>query len=186
MQNIIDSLPNLIRIETYAKGNQVAMSVAPVDFYFGTETSPLAIAHHDEVPCFFAHKKGYFGAIRVSMKEALEGKIPALVGAALRDNGLPGEGLHVIMGPCLTLFHTPVDEETFAKTMEQYRGACKRTAGIDYIDVPLICLLQFRALGVPMDQIRVGAYDTFENPSLLYSQARGEEEENVTLATLLS
>ena len=186
MQNIIDTIPGKLRIETYAKGNQVAMHVAPVEsFLFTDEKAPLAIASHDEAPCFFVHDAGYVGAIKVSLSEALEGKVEALVGEALSAHGLQGEGLHVIIGPCLTFSHTPIERETLVKAMERYRGACKITSGVDYFDVPLACLLGFRALGVPMAQIQVSPYDTFENPSLLYSKLRGEEEENVTLATLL-
>ena len=186
MQNIIDTIPGKLRIETYVKGNQVATSVAEVEsFAFGKEKAPLALATHDEVPCFFVHDAGYFGAIKVSLGEAMDGKVESLVGEALRQNNLSGEGLHVIFGPCITFSHTPIESEVLAKAMEHYRGACKITHGVDYFDLPLAVLIAFRCLGVPMANIKVGVYDTFENPSLLYSATRGEEEENVTLATLL-
>ena len=186
MQNIIDLIPGYVRIETYAKGNAVALNVNPVSsFAFGKEREPLALSTHDEVPCFFVHEDGYFGAIKVNFEEAIGGKIPELVGKALSENGLSGDKLHVIMGPCLTFSHTPVSEETYVEVAKVYRGACKGTSGVFYIDVPFICLLQFRALGVKMENIRIGDYDTYENPSLLYSALREEHEENVTLATLL-
>ena len=186
MQNIVDVIPGYVRIETYVKGNQVAPNVEPIpSFAFGKEKAPLALSHHDELPCFFYHEDGYFGAIKVNFEEAVNGKILDLVGKALTENGLAGEKLHVIMGPCLTFSHTPVSEETFAEVAKTYRGACKGTSGVYYVDVPLICLLQFRSLGAKMENIRIGDYDTFEDPSLFYSKAREEEEENVTLATLL-
>ena len=186
MQNIIDILPNAIRLETYVKGNAVDLSVTPVDsFAFGRENAPLALETHDEVPCFFLHEEGYFGAIKVSFQEAIDGKIVNLLGEALKENGLDGERLHVIMGPCLTFPHCPVEPEVFDEVTKKYLPACKVTSGTHYIDVPLICLLQFRALGAKMENIRIGDYDTYENASLLYSQKRGEENENVTLATLL-
>lgn len=186
MQNIIDFIPDRLRIETYAKGNNVSINVTPTEsFAFGKDKAPLALACHDEVPCFFVSEDGYFGAIKVSFEEALSNKIGNLLGKALEDNGVKGESLHVIMGPCLTFSHTPVEEDVYETVAKTYRAAAKATSGVEYVDVPLICLLQFRALGVKMENIRVGDYDTFENPSLLYSKKRGEEEENVTLATLL-
>ena len=186
MQNIVDFIPNRLRIETYVKGNQVALSVAPIEsFYFGKSTAPLALESHDEVPCFFVSEDGYFGAIKVSFPEALDGKIEKLLGQALSEQGVSGESLHVIMGPTLTFSHNPVSEEEYHRIAQDYRAACKATSGVYYVDTPLLCLMQFRALGVKMENIRIGDYDTFENPSLLYSLARGEEEENVTLATLL-
>lgn len=185
MQNIIATIPGKLRIETYVKGNHVDPSVKPVDFFFGQERFPLAIEAHDEVPCFFIHKDGYFGAIKISKKDAISDKIINDLGQALKDNGLHGEDLEVIMGPSLGFSHTPVESEELEAVLPKYRGACKITSGVNYLDIPLMCFLQFRALGVHMANIHCSDYDTFENPSLLYSKTRGEEEENVTLATLL-
>ena len=185
MQNIIATIPNIIRIETYVKGNHVDSNVTPTEFAFGTEKEPLAIASHDEIPCFFVHENGYFGAIKVSKEEALNDKILAKVGPALGQYGLSGAGLHVIFGPRLSFSHTPVEPEELVEVLGKYPNACKRTSGVNYLDIPLVCLMQFRALGVHMKNIHIGEIDTYENPSALYSASRGDEEENVTLATLL-
>ena len=186
MQNVVDIIPNKIRIETYVKGNNVDLSVSPVESFVFTDTKgPIALSTHDEVPLFFVHEDGYFGAIKVNFQEALDNKIGTLLGEELAKRGLSAEKLNVIMGPSLTFSHNPVEEELYEEVAKKYRGACKATSGVYYVDIPFICLLQCRALGVPMANIRIGDYDTFENPSLFFSQARGEENENVTLATLL-
>lgn len=45
-------------------------------------------------------------------------------------------------------------------------------------------LTELRRLGVKMENIVIGDYDTYENPEMLYSRLRGDKEMNATTAYL--
>ena len=43
----------------------------------------------------------------------------------------------------------------------------------------MILFQQLRGLGIDPEHIQISDYDTFENPSLLYSALAGDKEKNV-------
>ena len=107
--------------------------------------------------------------------------------AAVTQYGLNPAEIEVYMGPCLTFSHTHVERKLLEELMDRgYRACCKRTDGVDFLDLPLLLLMQLRRQGVPMKNIHIGDYDTYENPDLLLSKLRGDEGENVTIAKLLA
>ncbi len=144
----------------------------------------LGVLSHDEVPVFFAGD-GILGAAKIGLEDAVNEELQKKLHAAITQFNLKPERLEVYLGPCLTFSHTHVDRPLIENMMDRgYRAACKRTDGVDFLDVPVMVLMQCRHLGIPMANIHIGDYDTFENPDLLYSKLRGDEKENLTVATL--
>ena len=144
----------------------------------------LAIATRDEVPLVFAGK-GILGVAKVGLKEAVDETVLKKFHACITQYDLDPASIQVYLGPSLTFSHTHVDRPLIVNLMDRgYRACCKRTDGVDFLDVPLLVLMQCRHLGIPMANIHIGDYDTFENPQLLYSTLRGDEKDNVTVATL--
>ena len=137
------------------------------------------------MPLFFACN-GVLGAAKIDLNAAVNEEFKKKLHAAITQFNLRPESIEVYIGPCLTFSHVHVERALMESLMDRgYRAACKRTDGVDFLDLPVMALVQCRALGVPMANIHIGDYDTFENPSLLYSKLRGDENENLTVATLL-
>ena len=176
----------LFRASTYGKGVEQPKGPTIVDSFglVAGEKAAIGIRSHDELPLFFA-APGILGAAKITPAMALDETFLNDLHAAMTQRNLKPEEIEVYMGPCLTFSHTRVERKTIETLMGKgYRAACKRTDGIDFLDVPVLVLMQCRRLGIPMAQIHIGDYDTFENPDLLYSELRGDKANNLTIATL--
>ena len=144
----------------------------------------VSVETNDEVPLLF-YVDGILGASKVSLQDTISGTFEKRLHAAITQYGLNPEAISVYMGPCLTFSHTHVERKLIEELMDRgYRAACKRTDGVDFLDVPLLLLMQCRKLGVKMENIHISDYDTYENPDLLYSALRGDKENNLTVASL--
>lgn len=138
----------------------------------------------DEIPLILA-SDGVLIAAKVSLEDAVNESVKNRIHAAFTQYNLDPHSIEVYMGPCLTFSHTFVERKLIEEMMDRgYRAACKRTDGVDFLDVPLLVLMQCRHLGIPMENIQISDYDTFENPELLYSALRGDNPTNLTVATL--
>lgn len=138
----------------------------------------------DEIPLFFACD-GVLGAAKIRLEDAVDESFRDRFHAAKTQYNLNPENIVVYMGPCLTFSHTHVERSLMDQLMDRgYRAACKRTDGVDFLDVPVMVLQQLRELGVKMENIHISDYDTYENPTLLHSHLRGDTECNVTIASL--
>ena len=144
----------------------------------------IAIEANDEIPLFFG-ADGILGAAKIALDDAVKETFKSRLHAAMTQFNLDPKQIEVYMGPCLTFSHIHVERALIETLMDKgYRAACKRTDGVDFLDVPVMVLQQCRSLGIPMENIHIGNYDTFENPTLLYSELRGDKENNLTVATL--
>ena len=149
------------------------------------KNDPVRLETADEVPLFFYAKERVLGGFSISKDQALGLEPKKLVKTQMVAYSLTPADINIYIGPCLTFSHTSVSRETLLRVINLGYGACaKRTDGIDFLDVPLLVLLQMRELGIPMKNIYVSPFDTFENPELLYSELSGDKEKNVTLAYL--
>ena len=176
-----------LAVTTFVKGNNptVAKLADPFGVIAGKGAS-IAVSSSDEVPVFFAVKDVLVGAAKVDLPSGIEGTFASSFHAAITQYGLDSSKIEVYLGPCLTFSHTHVERSLIERLMEcGFRAACKRTDGVDFLDLPLLLLMQIRREGVPMENIHIGDYDTYENPELLHSKLRGDEEENISVATLL-
>ena len=145
----------------------------------------IAVSSSDEIPLFFAVKNRLLGAAKVDLRSGVDEDFARRFHAAVTQYGLNPSEIEVYMGPCLTFSHTHVERKLLEELMDRgYRAACKRTDGVDFLDLPLLLLMQLRRQGVVMENIHIGDYDTYENPELLHSKLRGDEEENLTIAKL--
>lgn len=145
----------------------------------------VCLSSRDQLPCFYGKKGSFLSAELFNRESALDGSSIAKVETRLRAHSISPADLEVYLAPCLTFSHTIVNEETIQAVIGRgYREACKRTDGIDFLDVPLIVLIQFRHIGVKMENIHIASFDTSENPSLLYSASNGDDKDNLSVATL--
>ena len=148
------------------------------------EGASVGVVTNDEVPLIFACK-GLIGAAKISGSTALDESFSKNLHAAIVQYGLNPTDIEVYMGPSLTFSHTLVHRELIEKLMNSgYRAACKRTDGLDFLDVPVLVLVQCRKLGILMEHIHISDYDTYENPEFLCSSLRGDNDKNLTVATL--
>ncbi|MCR5078628.1 MAG: laccase domain-containing protein [Bacilli bacterium] len=149
------------------------------------KNDPIFLETGDDVPLFFFCKDKLLGGAAISQKMALEEEAKRIVKTAMVASSLQPSNISIYIGPCLTFSHTSVSRETLLEVIAKgYNAAAKRTDGIDFLDVPLLVLLQMRELGIPMKNIFVSPYDPFENPDLLYSELSGDREKNLTCAVL--
>lgn len=156
-----------------------------VDSYYATADTEtkLTILSHDEVPLFFGVKGKLIGAAKLDKTEIDTKSLLDNLRATLVTYSLKGEDLVAIIGPCLTFSHTPVERKVIEQLLNDgFQASAKRTDGVDFLDLPLFVLLELRRLGVKIENIKIGDYDTFENPDLLYSGLRGESELNASTA----
>ena len=185
MENI-ELETNLFKATTFGIGAskpKIALLADPFLVKAGAEVS-IGVESHDEIPFFFACP-GVLGAAKIGIDDAVNGDFRKKLHAAMTQYNLDAKKMEVYMGPCLTFSHTHIERSLLEKLMDQgYRAACKRTSGVDFLDVPVLVLVQCRELGIPMENIHIGDHDTFENPELLYSALRGDKETNLTIATL--
>ena len=182
----IEYLSPLFRATTYGVGQTRPNGVEIVDSFLAKagKNVELGLLTRDELPLFFAGD-GVLGAAKIDLKAACDETFEKKLHAAITQFNLNPEHLEVYIGPCLTFSHTHVERALIEEMMDRgYRAACKRTDGVDFLDVPLLVLIQCRRLGIPMANVHIGDYDTFENPSLLYSRLRGDDTDNLTVASL--
>ncbi len=183
MDNIEFALDSF-RAVTYVKGNdRPVVLTSPVPAFAPGES--VSLLSHDEIPCFLAEKGKFLAGFVVDQEAALSGSKKEEISRFLNEMKAELKKVEVYFAPCLTFSHIIVSEEEIEGAMEQgYQPACKRTDGSDFLDVPLILLMQLRSLGIPMENIHLSRFDTSENPSLLYSSLNGDREYNLTVATL--
>lgn len=185
MKNIEYQSP-LFRATTYGIGQDRPneFEVVPLFQVKAGKDVRLGLLTRDELPLFFACE-GVLGAAKIDLDCLVKEEFQTKLHAAITQFNLNPEKLEVYIGPCLTFSHTHVERSLIESLMDRgYRAACKRTDGVDFVDMPLMALMQCRHLGVPMANIHIGDFDTFENPTLLYSKLRGDDSDNLTVAAL--
>jgi hypothetical protein len=185
MENIeFTSLPDY-RAKTYTKEDPPCPSCQDGGTFFYSHEihHPYVLKTADELPlAFFLPKRGIFGGIVLTPKDSLEEKLFRDFKTFLDQIKAKPEEVYFCFGPSLTFSHVVIDRPTLLKIMDLgYRGAAKRTSGLDFFDVPMMNFLQLRKLGVPAANITLDAHDTFEDDALLYSHSRGDKENNLTL-----
>ena len=189
MENIEIKIADVFEATTFTKGNRHEPGAALMVNDYAVSTAKgaeLAISSSEEAPVFFAVKDHILGAAKIDLERATSLFIKKQLHTTITAYGLNPKDIQVYIGPCLTFSHTIVERPLIEKMMALgYRAACKRTDGVDFFDVPVMILLQLRELGIPMGNIVISDYDTYENPELLYSKLRAENEENLTVASLI-
>lgn len=147
----------------------------------------LAIRTADEVPFFFSYKKKpLVGGGSYDMEKALDDNLKKDLGALIEEQKLNPSDIYCYFGPALTFSHYPVERDVLEKAIALgYRASAKRTSGVDYLDVPLLLILQVRALGIPFENISTCPYDTFESEGVYYSALRGDTKKNFSYIKLI-
>jgi len=165
---------------TYLKNRSPRLTGDEVEGFAVTEDKnrPLVLKSADEIPLFFFVPGRLVGAIRLGKEETLGEILKIRLGETIAKYSLRPENIIVYFGPCITFSHVPVERPFIEDLMKRgYRSACKRTDGVDYFDMPVMNLLMLRNLGIPMGNIFFSDFDTYENPTLFYSHARGDDKD---------
>ena len=138
------------------------------------------LACADEIPLFLAVRGKALIGIVASLEDILNESVLASIKKAISSLALNGQDFEAILGPSLTFSHVPVSKELLQATFDRgYRLGTKGTSGQTFLDPQMILFEQLRGLGIDPEHILISDYDTFENPSLLYSLARGDSQKNV-------
>lgn len=193
MDNLKLKLNGMI-VTPFTKNEKVddSISIREENSYFAIEgeTAIRCLASDEVVLCL---KLGHLGLgfIKVnledSIKEVAFNSLKKILGI-LQEQGkdINPKDITVIIPPCLTFSHTPVNEEIVNKVLELgYKGSAKGTSNELFIDVPLLNVLQLRKLGVDFENILIANMDTKENPDLFYSKANGDDKLNVIEINLI-
>ncbi len=176
---------------TYANGPlavETSVSTAPahariINQFTYSEEKSLAILSADEVVFFFACGK-FLGGAKLDQEASLRGDLKEGMKAFLEKEGADPKKVICYFAPSLSFSHVHVERSLQEGLIEKgYRACCKRTDKVDFLDLPLLNLLYLRELGIPMANIEISGYGTFETPYLA-SQANNKEGENLNLATL--
>ena len=140
----------------------------------------LTMEAADEVPLIVYDPDGRCAALLSYTKEQLLEELPKKEIRALAIKyGIDLTQLLVYIGPALTFSHVPVQREELLHVIEMgYRAAAKRTSGIDFLDLPVLAILELRAIGIPFENILPSGLDTFEGEAIFYSELRGDERKN--------
>ena len=134
----------------------------------------------DEIPLFLAVKGKALIGIVASLENILNESVLAYLKKEIADLCLDLASCQAILGPSLTFSHVLVDRSLLQATFDRgYRLGTKGTSGEIFLDPQMILFKQLRSLGIAPEHILISDYDTFENPSLLYSIARGDTQKNV-------
>ena len=141
----------------------------------------------DELPLILYSSDGRFAALASYTKEELlEGKLKNEIKALTIAYSVAISDLKAYIGPSLTFSHVLVTRDELLKAIEMgYRAAAKRTSGIDFLDLPVIAILELRSLGIPFSHILPSGLDTFEGEDIFYSKLRGDEKTNQAYVQIL-
>ena len=172
---------------TYLKGAVTPKKARLIeDFGFTSrKDDSLMVMTSDEIPLVFYAPVPVLGIAKVSKEKAMDESFKDRLHALFTQFNINPAEVEVYMGPCLTFSHTFVERPVMESLMDRgYRAACKRSEGVDFLDVPVLVLQQLRSMGVLMEHIHISAYDTFENPDCFYSALRGDRDGNPTIAFL--
>lgn len=145
---------------------------------------PLVIDAADEVPLFFGVRGRLLTGKAYSVNESVRER-PLIDFKNLIDRlRIRKEDVEVYLGPSLSFSHIEQSDEVLARVINLgYNIAAKGTSGKHYLDHQLLVCLQLRRLGIPMKNIHMSCYDTFDTKELK-SELRGDKEKNRFVAVL--
>ncbi len=153
------------------------------NFIYGEEKE-LAIVSSDEIPFFFSYEGRLLGGMKIDKEATLSGELKRHMESFLQSEHADPKKLDCYLGPALTFSHNPAERSLQEQLIQKgYRAVCKRGHGVDYVDLPLLNALYLRELGIPMENIEISEYGTYEIPYLA-SQSAGKEGENITVVRL--
>ena len=143
----------------------------------------LAIDAADEVPLFIGVKGQMLTGKAYSLNESLRERPYIDLSSLLLRLHLDPNQVEAFLGPSLTFAHIEQADEVLTRVKELgYDLACKGTSGVHYLDQQVLVLLQLRKIGIPMNQIHVSCYDTYDTKGLK-SALGGDEKKNRFIAT---
>ena len=170
-----------LRVETSHAGAQAHAHIINT-FTYGKEKE-IAIYSQDEVVFFFAYE-GFLGGAKLDQEASIRGDLKDDLSSFIEKEKADPKKIICYFAPSLTFSHVHVSRDLQESLIEKgYRASCKRTDKVDFLDLPLLNLLYLRELGIPMENIEISGYGTFETPYLA-SKANNKAGENINLATL--
>ena len=155
----------------------------------GRDRSPITykdkgilLSASDEIP-FFYKAGDSLGGMVIDQEASLKKSIMDAVVLVLEKHR--PEEIVCYLGPSLSFSNVIVERRIQEELIKNgYQAACKRTSGVDYLDLPLLNFLYLRELGIPAENIFLSPYDTFDTEGL-YSKKRGDKESNENVASIV-
>ena len=148
------------------------------------QNQPLVIDAADEVPLFFGVKGKFLTGKAYSVNEIIRERPWIDLNNLVKRLRIRRSEVEVYLGPCLTFSHIEQPDEVLARVIKLgYNIAAKGTSGKHYLDQQLLVCLQLRKLGIPMANIHMSLYDTFDTKELKSALA-GDKEKNRFVAVL--
>lgn len=154
--------------------------VGPCDALYTFESHlALGIFHADCVPVFFCSPKHHLiGIIHAGDIGTFKKITFKSLSTIIEKEHIDPKDIYVHIGPSLTFSHRIVKEnadELIHHYGEEFAKGFKATNGVNFIDLPLLNVIQARKAGIP--SLNISVYDgcTFENESLFFSYARDKK-----------
>lgn len=144
----------------------------------------ITLEVNDDIPLFLGGK-GFLTGKAYSLNESIRERPLIDLQALLERFHLDPKEMEAYIGPSLTFAHIEQPDEVLMRVRELgYELACKGTSGKHYLDQQVLVLLQLRKMGIPMKNIHISCYDTYDEDDLA-SALKGDEGKNYVVATLL-
>lgn len=138
----------------------------------------LAIYHANCVPLFvYVPRHEIVGIIHAGEIGSVNNITGLFVGKLMKDEGVKASEIYVNIGPSLSFSHRIISKkraEELAALGGPIQKAVKATLPQYFLDLPLLNILQLRAVGVPFENITFSNICTFENSDRFYYFEKGK------------
>lgn len=134
----------------------------------------LSILHSDCAPIFlYCKDKEIIVAIHASIKGTYLEIVKKTIKLLIQKEHVDPKYIYAYFGPGVTFSHINASQEMIDKTLKLgYQNALKRSMNQNFIDINFMNFIQLRDMGVPIDNIVLSKYDTYDNANLFYSSMR--------------
>lgn len=152
----------------------------PADALYTYEKNlALGVFHADCVPVFLYNPKQSWVAIIHAGTEGTLKKITLkCIQQLISNEQADPHDIYAYLGPALDFAHHPISEQRKNEIIaldSTFAFGIKSIAGQYFLDVPLLNMIQLRAMGIPFQQIENSNIDTYSNPELYFSYLREKE-----------
>lgn len=134
----------------------------------------LSILHSDCAPIFlYAKDKEIICAIHASIKGTYLEIVKKVINVLVKKEYVDPKNIYAYFGPGVTFSHINATQEMLDKAIKLgYQNALKKSMNQAYVDINFMNFIQLRDMGVPIDNITLSKYDTYDNANLFFSSMR--------------
>ena len=132
----------------------------------------IGVLHSDTIPLmFYDSKKNIIGAIQVTTHGVANHVVKDCFSELFKKEKINPKELKIYIGPSLTFSHDIISKKEANKYIKNgFELGVKKTDGVYFLDERFLTLLELRKMKIPMENIVLSPYCTYENNDLLYSK----------------